>query len=69
MTHQVNIPCPVCQTNIPVVVNALIGGMQFTCSNCQAMIGMEQEGRKTAEKAFKKYQELQKISHNLQNQS
>lgn len=39
------IPCPVCKTQIPIDLHLLVQGMQFSCPNCQAAIGLSTESR------------------------
>lgn len=39
------IPCPVCKTQIPIDLHLLVQGVQFSCPNCQAAIGLSAESR------------------------
>lgn len=56
------IPCPVCKTNIPFDVNQLLAGVQFTCPNCLAVIGLSKESAPKVEETIKKLKELEKTS-------
>jgi transcription initiation factor IIE alpha subunit len=52
------IPCPVCSTKIPFDTRQLIAGVQFTCPNCHASIGLPQESKAIVEETLKKLEEL-----------
>ena len=46
------IPCPVCRTQIPIDLHLLIQGVQFSCPNCQAAIGLASESRSVVSEAI-----------------
>jgi transcription initiation factor IIE alpha subunit len=53
-----SIPCPVCQTTIPFDTQHLLMGVQFTCSKCNAQIGLSPEHKGTVLDTFDKLQKL-----------
>ncbi len=55
-----NIPCPVCQTKIPISVHALLQGVSFTCPTCFAAIGIAKEAVPQVKNAVEKFEELKK---------
>ena len=52
------IPCPVCKTNIPFDTKQLLLGVQFSCPNCQASIGLADESKAIVEETMKSFEEL-----------
>lgn len=59
------IPCPVCNTSIPIELNKLLAGLQFVCPNCKAAIGLANESKEIVENTMSK---LKKIKDNLSTQ-
>ncbi|MCW3102330.1 MAG: hypothetical protein JWO09_770 [Bacteroidetes bacterium] len=53
-----SIPCPVCQTKIPFDTHQLLTGVQFSCSNCSAAIGLSTESKKLVEETMVKLEDL-----------
>ncbi len=60
MQFNINIPCPVCQTQIPADSNLLLTGMQFSCPNCNAAIGLSPKSAPVVENAMNEFEELKK---------
>lgn len=56
------IPCPVCKTQIPIDLHLLVQGMQFSCPNCQAAIGLSTESRPIVNEAVDNFEKLKKLS-------
>ena len=56
------IPCPVCKTQIPIDLHLLVQGMQFSCPNCQAAIGLGTESRPIVNEAVDNFEKLKKLS-------
>lgn len=52
------IPCPVCSTKIAIDVKLLLQGVQFTCSNCHATIGLSHNSKPLVENAIDKMEQL-----------
>lgn len=52
------LPCPVCNTKIPFDAKQLLMGVQFTCSNCQATIGLANESKPIVESALHKFEQV-----------
>ena len=52
------IPCPVCNSTIPFDVNQLLMGVQFTCPNCHAAVGLASESKPVVEKTMQKIEDL-----------
>ncbi|MBN8838369.1 MAG: hypothetical protein J0I09_13990 [Sphingobacteriia bacterium] len=52
------IPCPVCNSKIPFDTKQLLMGIQFSCPNCQASIGLSQESKPIVEETMQKFNEL-----------
>lgn len=65
MQFNIHIPCPVCQTQIPADSNLLLTGMQFSCPNCSAAIGLSQKSTPIVERAMNDFKELRKEVGNL----
>lgn len=57
MTEQ-SIPCPNCQTNISFDAQQLLMGVQFTCPNCNAKIGLAQESKQTVQDSLDHFEKL-----------
>lgn len=53
-----SIPCPVCQTKIPFDTEQLIMGVQYSCPNCQAVIGIVPEPKLNVEKIMDEFESL-----------
>lgn len=53
-----SIPCPVCQTKIPFDTKQLLLGIQFTCPNCAASIGLSDESKPLVQDTMKKFEEV-----------
>ncbi len=51
-----SIPCPTCNTKIPFDTKQLLLGVQFTCSNCHAAIGLATESKTVVEDAMIKFE-------------
>nr|WP_319569867.1 hypothetical protein [uncultured Draconibacterium sp.] len=62
--NEQQIPCPVCNTKIPFDTKQLIAGIQFSCPNCQASVGLSQESKPLVEEAMKKFEELKQDAAN-----
>ncbi|MBI9064474.1 MAG: hypothetical protein JEZ14_20985, partial [Marinilabiliaceae bacterium] len=62
MTFNQKIHCPNCQAIIVFDTYALLGGMRFTCTNCNAQIGLASDSKDTVEGAMNKFEELKKNS-------
>ncbi len=62
MINEQKIPCPVCSTQIPFEVSALLKGVKFACPNCQAMIGMAPESMDMAKNAIEQYEQLKLVT-------
>lgn len=60
MQFNINIPCPVCQTQIPADSKLLLTGMQFSCPNCSAAIGLSAKSAPVVENAMTEFEELRK---------
>lgn len=58
-TEQV-IPCPVCQTPIPISPRALLAGAQFVCPQCSAVIGLHQDSKPIVKDSLDKLEEAKK---------
>ena len=56
------IPCPVCRTQIPIDLHLLIQGVQFSCPNCQAAIGLASESRSVVSEAVDNFEKLKKMA-------
>lgn len=56
------IPCPVCRTQIPVDLHLLIQGVQFSCPNCFASIGLTPESRTVVNEAVNNFEKLKQAS-------
>jgi transcription initiation factor IIE alpha subunit len=54
------IPCPVCKTSIPFDIQQLLAGMQFSCPNCSASIGLTPESTPVVEQTMDKFEKLKK---------
>lgn len=54
------IPCPVCRTQIPVDLHLLIQGVQFSCPNCFASIGLAPESQPVVSEAVENLEKLKK---------
>ena len=50
------IPCPVCKTQIPIDLHLLVQGVQFSCPNCQAAIGLSAESRPIVNEAVDNFE-------------
>lgn len=57
-TQDQKIPCPVCNTSIQFDVKQLLSGMQFTCPNCFASIGLADESRPLVQETMEKIDQL-----------
>ncbi|OEK01339.1 hypothetical protein BFP97_07345 [Roseivirga sp. 4D4] len=55
-----SIPCPVCQTKIPFDTKQLLMGVQFSCPNCQAAIGLSDQSKPLVQETMDKFEELKK---------
>ncbi|MBO3696817.1 hypothetical protein [Roseivirga sp. E12] len=55
-----SIPCPVCQTKIPFDTKQLLMGVQFSCPNCQAAIGLSDQSKPLVQETMEKFEELKK---------
>lgn len=53
-----SIPCPVCQTKIPFDTKQLLLGIQFTCPNCNASIGLSDESKPLVQDTMEKFEEV-----------
>ena len=60
--QSIEMPCPVCQTKIPIDTKALLTGSKFTCPNpqCEASIGLAAESRPLVNDAIEKLDEIKK---------
>jgi hypothetical protein len=58
----VDIPCPLCQTKIPVDTMALLTGTKFTCPNpsCDASVGLAAESKNVVKDTMEKFEEVKK---------
>jgi transcription initiation factor IIE alpha subunit len=54
------IPCPVCKTAIPFEIQQLLAGVQFSCPNCFASIGLAPESTPVVEETMTKFEKLKK---------
>lgn len=52
------IPCPVCGNNISFDTRELLKGVKFTCSKCNAVIGLAEESKATVQDAMDKLDDL-----------
>jgi transcription initiation factor IIE alpha subunit len=52
------IPCPVCETKIPFDTKQLLLGVQFSCPNCQAAIGLAEQSKPAVQETMDKFDEL-----------
>ncbi|WHT39084.1 hypothetical protein QNH98_19415 [Myroides sp. mNGS23_01] len=57
-TKTVTIACPVCHTPICIEVSQLVMGTRFTCSNCQAVIGLADNSKSIVKDAVQSYNAL-----------
>lgn len=57
-TKNVTIACPACNTPVYLEVSQLILGTKFTCSNCQAAIGLAKNSKSIVEDAVHSYTSL-----------
>ena len=53
-----NIVCPNCSTNIPFDINALLQGVSFICSGCNAKIQLSNNSRALVEESMKEFNML-----------
>jgi len=53
-----NIACPNCNSNIPFDVNALLQGVSFTCSSCNAKIELSNKSKGLVEKSINEFNKL-----------
>ncbi len=60
MQFNIQIPCPVCQTQIPADSNLLLTGIQFSCPSCSAAIGLSAKSAPLVEHAINEFDELRK---------
>lgn len=58
MNFNINIPCPVCQTNIPADSHQLMLGTQFACPTCNSAIGLSSESKNQVQEAMQKFEDL-----------
>lgn len=58
MQFNINIPCPVCQTNIPADSHQLMLGTKFSCPTCSASIGLSQKSKPEVEQALNDFDQL-----------
>jgi transcription initiation factor IIE alpha subunit len=58
MNSEQQIPCPVCKTKIHFDAKQLLLGIQFSCSNCLASIGLAKESKEEVKGALDKLKEL-----------
>ena len=59
------IPCPVCKTQIPIDLHLLVQGMQFSCPNCQAAIGLSTESRPIVNEAVDNFENFTTFCTNM----
>jgi len=57
-TKTVTIACPVCHTPVFIEVSQLVMGTRFTCSNCQAAIGLANNSKSIVKDAVQSYNAL-----------
>ncbi len=55
-----SVPCPVCSTKIPIDVHQMLRGVQFVCSNCNAVVGLGNESRSLVDETMAKLEETKK---------
>ncbi len=54
------IPCPrYVRTQIPIDLHLLIQGVQFSCPNCQAAIGLASESRSVVSEAVDNFEKIE----------
>lgn len=58
MSTPISIPCPTCQSQIPADSKQLVLGIQFSCPNCQSVIGLAEESKPMVKDAMEKYLKL-----------
>ena len=66
MPNQIQIPCPQCQTQIPIETKQLIMGVKFNCpnSNCDASIGLAEESKPIVSETLEKLDSIKNhITH------
>lgn len=56
------IPCPVCQTKIPVKIEELMQGIQFACPTCSSSIGIAPKSMPVVKDTMCKLDEIKKKS-------
>ncbi len=64
MTH--HLPCPLCQSQIPIDLRLLAQGASFQCPNasCRATIGVDRSNLGTFAGALKKYENMDALRTN-----
>lgn len=60
MKNEQRISCPNCQTEIIFDTYALLQGVKFMCTNCQAKIGLSSESKDLVEDTMVKFDEMKK---------
>jgi transcription initiation factor IIE alpha subunit len=55
-------PCPVCGTKIPFDTYGLLRGEKFTCSECNASIGLASESKPIVQEVLEKLETIKKSS-------
>ena len=65
-SNPTTIPCPVCNTPIPIEVQSLLLGTKFSCPQCSALIGIQQESVDVAKNAIEKFEELKQTLNKKQ---
>ena len=57
-----NVPCPVCNTTIPINTQALLTGAKFNCPNvdCDASIALAAESKPVVKDTIETFEELKK---------
>lgn len=57
-TKTITLACPVCQTPVFIEMDQLLMGTRFTCSNCQAAIGLANNSKGIVKDALQSYNSL-----------
>lgn len=64
MINQKNsIPCPVCKSLITFDIRSLLEGIQFTCPNCNASIGISAESMGIVKETMEQFDKLNNTSN------
>jgi hypothetical protein len=64
MSVQLSIPCPECTTPILLTPQLLLQGIQFSCSKCNAAIGLSNESKHVVQDSLEKFDKIKADAFN-----